>query len=318
MKSFGRGVLLIGSMVLAACGGSTSVRPAVDAAGTGGASTGGAPGSAGAAGQPAAGGDGVAGSGGAGGRAATGGNDAAGGSASGGASGGAGSGGHAGGAGHPGAGGGGGPGRDAGADVTSREFGCTLVLGNTTTQQWFDGGFLTYPGIDAKRWELVVVGHHYVGAWADPNDAAWTAPLETGHACAQSAQMPDRVIFIVTQSPPFPPESTYQTQTNSVVQNIRSKYPGVRQIALGTLIRSPGNAPTACSTAADAEQSIPAAEDQAIAAVAAATAPAGLVVALPPLYVSTCADFVADHPQYTTAGAADVARVYGAYFAAHP
>jgi predicted NAD/FAD-dependent oxidoreductase len=193
-----------------------------------------------------------------------------------------------------------------------------LILGNSTTQQWFDGGFLTYPGIDPTRWELIAVAHHYVGAWADGNDTAWTTPLDGGHACAQGAQTPDRVIFIVTQSPPYPPESTYQTQTTSVVQNIRAKYPGARQIALATLIRSPGNAPTACSAVTDNEQSIPAAEDQAIASVAAAPAFAGVVVALPPFYVPSCGDFVADHPQYTTAVAADIAEQYGAYFAAHP
>ena len=170
------------------------------------------------------------------------------------------------------AGGGGSAARDGGADVASRGFDCTLLLGNSTTQQWFDGGFLTYPGIDATRWELIAVAHHYVGAWADANDTAWTTPLDGGHACAQGAQTPDRVIFIVTQSPPYPPESTYQTQTTSVVQNIRTKYPAARQIALATLVRSPGNAASACSAVTDNEQSIPAAEDQAIAAVVAATA----------------------------------------------
>jgi len=39
---------------------------------------------------------------------------------------------------------------------------------------------------------------------------------------------------------------------------------------------------------------------------------------LPPFYVPSCADFVADHPQYTAAGATDIAKLYGAYFAAHP
>ena len=193
-----------------------------------------------------------------------------------------------------------------------------MILGNSTTQQWFDGGFLTYPGLDPTRWELIAVAHHYVGAWADGNDTAWTTPLDGGHACAQGAQTPDRVIFIVTQSPPYPPESTYQTQTTSVVQNIRAKYPSARQIALATLIRSPGNAPTACSAVTDNEQSIPAAEDQAIASVIAAPAFAGVVVALPPVYVPSCDDFVADHPEYTSAGAADIARQYGAYFVAHP
>jgi hypothetical protein len=65
-----------------------------------------------------------------------------------------------------------------------------------------------------------------------------------------------------------------------------------------------------------AEQDMPPAEDQGIAATAAAFP--GLVVALPALYVPTCSDFVSNGPQFTTAGATDVAKVYGKYYAANP
>jgi hypothetical protein len=85
-----------------------------------------------------------------------------------------------------------------------------------------------------------------------------------------------------------------------------------------TLVRSPGNVETACSSKADNEQSIPAAEDQAIAAVAASSTFTGLVSASPPFYVTACSDFLTDKPQYTTAGATDIANVYGAYYATHP
>jgi len=192
------------------------------------------------------------------------------------------------------------------------------VIGNSTTQQWFDGGFLSYPGIDPTHWELIWVAHHYIDSWASPSDSGWTTPLDMGHACAAGSTTPDRVIFIVTYAPPYPPETTYQTDTTSIVTDIQTKYPTVRRIEIMTLIRSPGNAETACSSAANNEQSIPAAEDQGIAAVAADPAFAGLVVALPPSYVPSCADFVTDGPQYTTAGAMDIAKVYGAYYAAHP
>jgi hypothetical protein len=126
------------------------------------------------------------------------------------------------------------------------------------------------------------------------------------------------VLFIVTEGPPFPPEATYQKNITAIVADIKTKYPSAKQIVLGTLIRSPGNGPDACSTVADNEQSIPAAEDQAIAVVVEAPASAGIVSALPSFYVTKCADFVADHPQYTAAGATDIAKVYGAYFALHP
>jgi hypothetical protein len=222
-------------------------------------------------------------------------------------------------AGRAGGGGAGGQAVDAGRDVSEAgAFVCNLVIGNSTTQQWFDGGFLTHAGIDATHWEMYWVAHHYLDSWANPADAGWTTPLDMGHACASDSTTPDRVIFIVTFAPPYPPESTYQTDLTSIVDNIKTKYPSAKRIELMTLIRAPGNSGTACSGQANNEQSIPPAEDDAIAAVAAAPAFAGLVFAVPPAYVPSCSDFIADAPQYTTAGATDIAGVYGAYYAAHP
>jgi hypothetical protein len=197
-------------------------------------------------------------------------------------------------------------------------FICNLVIGNSTTQQWFDGGFLTHAGIDATHWEMYWVAHHYIDSWANPADAGWTTALDMGHACASDSTTPDRVIFIVTYAPPYPPESTYQTDLTSIVNNIKAKYPVAKRVELMTLIRAPGNGGTACSSQANNEQSIPPAEDDAIAAVASDPTFAGLVVALPPAYVTSCSDFIADAPQYTAAGATDIAGVYGAYYAAHP
>jgi hypothetical protein len=252
---------------------------------------------------------------GAGGATSTGGSAGAGGHpGTGGNGGGAGARGSAGFGGAPAGGSGGGQG-GAGADVP---FTCNLVIGNSTTQQWFDGGFLTHAGIDPTRWELFWVAHHYIDSWADPTDPGWSTALDMSHACAKGSTAPDRVIFIVTYSPPYPPEATYETDTTKIVNNIKAKYAGVKRVELMTLVRSPGNVETACSSKANNEQSIPAAEDQAIAAVAANSTFAGLVFASPPFYVTTCADFLTDEPQYTTAGATDIADVYGAYYAAHP
>ena len=192
------------------------------------------------------------------------------------------------------------------------------MFGNTTTQQWFNGGFLTYAGIEASRWELIAVGHHYIGAWAQPNDAGWTTAFDSNHKCANDAQNPERVIFIVTQSPPYSTAKQYQTDVTAIVKNIKAKYSKVKRIELTTLIRSPGNSPTVCSSKSSNEQSIPAAEDEGMAAVAADPAFAGLVFVLPPFYVTACSDFNPDAPQYTNQGATNIAKVYGAYFAANP
>jgi hypothetical protein len=209
---------------------------------------------------------------------------------------------------------------DAGRDVgsSSTAFTCNLVFGNTTTQQWFNGGFLTYPGIEASRWELIAVGHHYIGSWAQANDTGWTTAFDSNHKCDSDAQNPERVIFIVTQSPPYSTAKQYQTDITAIVKNIKAKYSQVKSIELTTLIRSPGNSATVCSTKSGNEQSIPTAEDEGMAAVAADPAFAGLVSVLPPFYVTACSDFNPDAPQYTDKGAANIAKVYGAYFAANP
>jgi hypothetical protein len=299
------------------------------AGGGGGSSLAGAGGGGGGAGASAGGGGA--------GRAATGGNVGAGGSAGTGGHAGAGghagsspgtggTGGHAGGGGSAGArgsvGGGGsltgGAGGGSGGAGAAGPFTCSLVIGNSTTQQWFDGGFVAHSGIDPTRWELVWVAHHYIDSWADPNDSGWSTALDMNHACSKGSTTPDRVIFIVTFAPPYPSEATYETDTTKIVNNIKAKYPGVKRVEIMTLVRSPGNLETACSSKANNEQSIPPAEDQAIAAVAANSTFAGLAFASPPFYVTSCSDFLTDAPQYTTAGATNVANVYGAYYAAHP
>jgi len=192
------------------------------------------------------------------------------------------------------------------------------VIGNSTTQQWFDSGFLTSAGIDPTRWELIWVAHHYLDSWANPADAGWGTALDMGHACASGSTRPDRVIFTVTYSPPYPTEATYQTDLTAIVNNIQARYATVKRIEIMTLIRAPGNSATACSSKANNEQSIPPAEDDAIAAVGADPSFAGLVFPLPPAYVTSCSDFLTDEPQYTTTGATDIAQVYAAYYAAHP
>jgi hypothetical protein len=209
-------------------------------------------------------------------------------------------------------------GSDSGAGALDSPFVCNLIIGNSTTQQWFDGGFLVYPGIVPTRWELFWVAHHYIDMWANPEDTAWSTPLDMGHACSTDATTPDRVIFIVTYAPPYPTEATYQTDLTSIANDILAKYAGVKKIELMTLIRAPDNSSSACSSAANNEQAIPPQEDEAIAMVAADPTFDGLVFADPPLYVPLCSDFIANAPQYTDAGATDIAQVYGAHYAAHP
>jgi hypothetical protein len=162
---------------------------------------------------------------------------------------------------------------------------------------------------------MFFVGHHYIDLWANPADPAWNTAFDGGHMCASGAKAPDRVIFIATKAPPYPPATFYQTNMTMIVNDIKAKYPSAKRIELMTLIRAPNNVPCTGSPTTS-EQIIPAAEDQGIKAAAAAFP--GLVVALPAMFVAMCSDFNPGAPQYTAAGAMDIAKVYGKYYAANP
>lgn len=200
-------------------------------------------------------------------------------------------------------------------------FTCTLFVGPSTMGQWFNGGFLSYPGIDPARWELIMVAHHYTDAWAVPGDPAWKTPVS--HPCVNGAASPDRVAFMATQWT----ENTaaqWEADFAGIVANIRAQWPEVKRIELMPSTCAPGN--QLCPVpGASSETVIPAYGYAAIDAMPAKYP--GLVFSTPHFEVPKCSDFIGNGtaPQYApdataTTGPAvlDVANVFGAYYAAHP
>jgi hypothetical protein len=310
--------------------------------GTGGAGAGGGAGQsagmAGAGGSTAgAAGDGPAGSGG-GSAGAAGGS----GGSSGGGSGGAGTGGVA------GVGGaspdGGGAGQDGAAGSTGGSggtgpspgpFTCNLVIGLFTTSQWFNGtnpggaskSLLQQDGIDAKKWEGKTQKYSYVEKWADPTNAVWSVAI--ANPCTTNSTSPDRVVFVGFS--PYSPgtdqdyakyhpggadQASWETTLNTVIATIKTKFPSVKEIDILTMGRAPGN--VLCSNNNDPDTIIPAFEDAAFEAVAAASN--GFVKVGPKYYVPDCATsyIYANDSDYTTAGANSLAMQVGAYYIAHP
>jgi len=233
--------------------------------------------------------------------------------------------------GHAGAGGGG----PAGASGTSGSSGggqgggggsgpftCNLMVGPSPMYQFFSGGFLTYPGIDATRWELIWVAGHYTNAWAMPGDPAWNTTVS--HPCAHGSATPDRVIFMATQWT----ENTaneWETDFDGIIKNIRTKWPAVKRIELMPSTSTPGDTPCPGNGPEKSETMIPAYGYEAIDAMPANYP--GLVFSTPHFEVPSCSDFINDGggPQYApnataTTGPAilEVAGVFGAYYAAHP
>ncbi len=206
-------------------------------------------------------------------------------------------------------------GRDPGGPFT-----CTLLVGPSTMAQWFNGGFLMYAGIDATKYELLMVAHHYSDAWAVPGDSAWNT--QAAHPCAQGSTTPDRVSFMVTQWTEKL-ESQWVADLIGIVKNIQTKWPMVKRIEIMPSTSAPGDVP--CPGTSGTETTIPAAGYAAIDSMPARYP--GLVVALPHFEVTKCSDFIGNGsaPQYApdanaTSGPAvmDIVGVFGAYYAAHP
>jgi hypothetical protein len=192
-----------------------------------------------------------------------------------------------------------------------------LLLGASPTGQWFDSGFQQI--VDGSRWECIWLKSHYANLWAMPGDVAWTTPFDPypgpPHACAQNSTMPDRVIYVATGH--FATAAEWETYFTGIVNNIKTKYPSVHRIELMSLTSAPNNMPCP-GVNGNTETVIPAAVLDGINAMPAKFP--GLVFALPRFDVPHCTDFQnnGSAPQYTTAGAMDVAQAFGAYYAAHP
>jgi hypothetical protein len=215
--------------------------------------------------------------------------------------------------------GGGDGGRDDGGetgvpiDSGGNVFTCNLLVGPSPLGQWFRAGFLTYPGIDATKWEAIVKSESYIPAWSPPGAAIWNTPLDGTQKCAENSTMPDRVIFHATQWAAMP-VATWEMHFSGIVENIRMKWPSVKRIELMLSTVGPGDMP--CQGGAT-EQFIQAAGLTALDAMPARFP--GLVFEDPGpgkwWIIPNCSDFNGPNPQYTDAGAADVAKMMGAFFA---
>jgi hypothetical protein len=201
---------------------------------------------------------------------------------------------------------------------------CTLFVGASPMMQWFRGGFLQQPGIDATKFEMIWVAHHYTDAWAKPGDSGWNTALDLGHACASNAMTPDRVVFMATQWS-HTTAAQWEADFNGIIANIQKKWPGVKRIELMASTSAPGNKPCPAAGGKNNETIVPQIGYDAIDAMPAKFP--GLVFALPHFEVPNCSDFIGNGtaPQYApnanaTTGPAvlDVAKMFAAYYGAHP
>jgi hypothetical protein len=236
----------------------------------------------------------VAGAGTAAGSSATGGVASVGGTSSGGASFASG--------GSSGAGAAGTAGSSAGGSIS---YTCTLVIGITATQEWYDAGFESV--VDNSKWELIYVHSGFVELWANAKDPVWSAAVLS--PCAQNASNPDRVIFVALNFD-FNTLDQWLPPITAAVKNLQAKYQSAKRIELMTFIRAPADQP--CAQAPAKRSTITPAQDDAMAMVAAVNP--GLVVVAPKFEAKTCDEFTSNPPHPTTAGASAWANMVGAYY----
>jgi hypothetical protein len=190
-------------------------------------------------------------------------------------------------------------------------FVCNAMIGVSVTADWFNGGFeAALPG---DHWQLQWQSLAFVEQWADPTNAVWKAPIVS--ACKSDSATPDRVIFTGVNWT-FTTADEWETQLTKAVETFRSKFPGVKEIDLMTMLRAPNN--QICGQAGMGEtneQVVQPFVDQALAAVGAKYP--NLVRILPDFYAPSCAVFQVNSPHYADGQFPVVAKVYSDYFMNH-
>jgi len=195
-------------------------------------------------------------------------------------------------------------------DVPARPvYTCTQVMGVSVVGEWYGGGF--EDAVDDGRWQAITKLHAYIDLWSDPADPVWAT--EVTSPCVEGSGSPDRVLFLGCNWT-YTTAAEWTTAFTAVVEDLRARYSNLRRVELLTMLRAPGN--QLCGPASSAETIVQPFIDEAVEAVAAAYP--GLVTAAPRFEAPSCDVFLLGGPHFTPAGKAEVAKVYGDYYANEP
>lgn len=186
-------------------------------------------------------------------------------------------------------------------------FVCTLVIGFSQTRAWFlameAGGH-----VDGDRWQLLWHGGAGIGAWADQDSRYWNEPIVS--PCPARSLDPDRVVLTITGNESTP----WGQQIAEAVENIRMRYPDVRDIRLQPVVGGPDHEECLRQTHAGGEEVVRASAnhptiDEAIAALAGGDVRAGA----DPL-VASCSDFRDDLGHLTQEATDRLSTEIAAYY----
>src|SRR5258705_461627 len=123
------------------------------------------------------------------------------------------------------------------------------------------------------------------------------------------AASPDRVLF-VAYSKNLMTEEAWETQLSNVMDNVKSKFPSVKQIDLLGMVRAPNN--QMCPNNNNPSTIVKPEQDQALQAVADKSA--GAIKVGPKYFAPGCDSFVTNNTNLTAAAAAAIAPTLAAAY----
>jgi hypothetical protein len=198
----------------------------------------------------------------------------------------------------------------AGAGGEGGQGRCTLVIGPAATGEWFTHGFERR--VHDEQWEIIYPG--YIENWADRHDPVFQALPES--ACDMNADNPDRIVYQLYTRPEdwgdwVSPEDIMGPIDDSLV-NLKAKYPGLEEVDILLPLTTEENLP--CDPTNPRGSTVGEAVDFLQSNIGG---PVPLVF-LPRFYAPSCSVYAGGGPELTDAGSAQVAALYGQYFAKHP
>ena len=191
------------------------------------------------------------------------------------------------------------------------EFECTLVIGFSQTESWFDD---VEALVDETKWQRLTTGGAGINTWSDPDHGNWNTPI--GSDCAAGRASVDRVILTVSIGAYEDDVDVWVSHVTDAVDNIRDRYPASQQIALQAVVGPPVGG--VCPPGATGQAQVRASFNhpyivEALAAVADADPDDEVVVGMEPR-VSSCDDYSDGTGHLTNSGQQAVAGPIAAFY----
>jgi hypothetical protein len=192
----------------------------------------------------------------------------------------------------------------ASAPAEPEKYECTQIYGGSRDGLWFS--IFEQQGRDAEWQSVFLAGSSggYLEDWAEANNPNYARSPDS--PCASQSSTPERVVFALAGWMEAN-QQEYYAHIASVVEQLKTRFPGVRRIELATAVRAPGN--QTCHD--DIRTTVPPAQDAAIAQVVAENP--DLLTIGHKFEAESCAYFSGHN--ITSVGAAGFARQAIAYYA---